>query len=229
VTIIESRDRIGGRAYTLGPEYGPLEGIDVGAHWVVAGRSNPITTTLAKLLGCKLRHVGGDDDYQADRSQILLFDEHGTPISRREMDSSFDLQQSRLKMLDLMDSKRFERDLPDISIGEALKRTTGALNYSAWGKRVVNWHDQIYFDDNAGSPKNNLSLAGFSRCDDNADAWYGGATPTYEGGNGDAIIVGGFVELEKKLAEGVDVQLKTTVEKIVHERLKGIQVSGLQL
>ena len=40
VTILESRDRIGGRAYTLGPEYGPLAGIDVGAHWVVAGKHN---------------------------------------------------------------------------------------------------------------------------------------------------------------------------------------------
>jgi monoamine oxidase len=216
VTILESRDRIGGRAYTLGPEYGPIAGIDVGAHWVVAGKSNPITSTLAKLLGVELRHVGGDDDYQTNRGQLLLFDADGSPINRRVVDSSFDLMQSRMKMADLIDSKRFSKGLPDISMADALQKATGALNYSVHDKALMIWHDQIFFDDNAGAPVANISLGSWSRCPDNADAWYHGALPSYEGANGDAIVVGGFVALEEKLAEGVDIKLQTAVTKVEH-------------
>jgi hypothetical protein len=45
--------------------------------------------------------------------------------------------------------------------------------------------------------KENLSLANFARCDDNADAWYGGVTRGYEGGAGDCIVVGGMMHKRK--------------------------------
>ena len=51
--------------------------------------------------------------------------------------------------------------------------------------------------------KENLSLANFARCDDNADAWYGGVTRGYEGGAGDCVVVGGMMHKRKTLGHQI--------------------------
>ena len=53
VTVLEARDRIGGRCYTR-------DGIDLGAHWIHGTEGNPITN-VARELGLPTLFVGGDE------------------------------------------------------------------------------------------------------------------------------------------------------------------------
>ena len=64
VTVLEARDRVGGRCYTS-------EGVDYGAHWIHGTEGNPITN-LARELGIGTLFVGGDSAYSGGWDQLVL-------------------------------------------------------------------------------------------------------------------------------------------------------------
>jgi hypothetical protein len=187
---------------------------------VVAGKANPVTSTLAKLMGVEIRHVGGDEDYQSNRDQLQLFDSDGRPLTREIMDASFDQMSTVSKAIDLLDSKREAKGLKDITVGAAIQKITHGLNLSKLTDRLQEWHSEILYGDDTGAanPANpDISLAANQRCGENVDLWYNHSTDGYEGNIGDGVVVGGFHALQVKMAAGLDIRLNTAVTAVAHK------------
>src|SRR6185436_17923519 len=64
VTVLEARDRIGGRAWTR-------DGLDFGAHWIHGTEGNPLTN-LARKLNLPIIFVGGDSSYSGGWEHLRL-------------------------------------------------------------------------------------------------------------------------------------------------------------
>src|SRR5437762_11935991 len=66
VTILEARDRIGGRCWTV-------DDVDLGAQWIHSTEGNPVST-LARELGLSTLFVGGDSTYLGGWDELQLVD-----------------------------------------------------------------------------------------------------------------------------------------------------------
>ena len=76
VSVVEARDRVGGRVWTNG-------GIDLGAHWIHGTEGNPVTT-FAHEHGLQTLYVGGDSTYTGGWHPILLFGADGRSLSQED-------------------------------------------------------------------------------------------------------------------------------------------------
>jgi monoamine oxidase len=56
VVVVEARDRVGGRIWTV-------DGVDLGAHWIHGTEGNPVTT-IARERNLSTLYVGGDSTYK---------------------------------------------------------------------------------------------------------------------------------------------------------------------
>ena len=73
VTVLEARDRVGGRCYTS-------DGVDYGAHWIHGTEGNPITN-LARELGIGTLFVGGDSAYSGGWDQLVMHGPDGKTLT----------------------------------------------------------------------------------------------------------------------------------------------------
>ena len=75
VTVLEGRDRIGGRVHTTASR------MDLGAHWIHGTEGNPVTN-LARELGVPTLFVGGDSSYSGGWDQLLFLDPREGSLDR---------------------------------------------------------------------------------------------------------------------------------------------------
>ena len=66
VTVLEARDRVGGRCWTH-------DGVDMGAHWIHGTEGNPLTN-LAHELAIPIVFVGGDSTHTGGWDHLALFE-----------------------------------------------------------------------------------------------------------------------------------------------------------
>src|SRR3954471_3011384 len=76
VTILEGRDRIGGRVDTR-------NGVDLGAHWIHGTEGNPLTN-LARQLGVPTLFVGGDSSYSGGWDHLTVHGPDGRALPADE-------------------------------------------------------------------------------------------------------------------------------------------------
>src|SRR4051794_8603226 len=69
VTVLEARDRIGGRCWTV-------NGVDLGAQWIHSTEGNPVSM-LARELGLSTLFVGGDSTYLGGWDELQLLGSFG--------------------------------------------------------------------------------------------------------------------------------------------------------
>src|SRR5262245_8912313 len=69
VVVLEARDRIGGRIWTI-------DEIDLGAHWIHGTEGNPVTT-FSRERNLSTLYVGGDSTYTGGWAPLALSDRHG--------------------------------------------------------------------------------------------------------------------------------------------------------
>lgn len=190
VTILEARDRAGGRICTE-------DGLDLGAHWIHGTDGNPVTA-LAREFNIPTLFVGGDCSYTGGWDD-LQFWRNGEMLSEEEKAASL-LAADEFR--DALEDLRRQRELngwSDQSLAEAMRML--AVNYPGSLLPDLNWHMTVVCrDDWAGNPES-LSLM---KWDEGYEVY----------GPGDSIFQRGTGELIERLAEGLDIRLGATATDI---------------
>src|SRR5580765_3165506 len=111
VTVLEARDRIGGRCWTA-------DGVDLGAHWIHSTEGNPITS-LARELGLPTLFVGGDSTYTGGWDALALLDGDGSELSFDDKQHSILVADAVRESLDALRLDMANRGSPDVSMQDA--------------------------------------------------------------------------------------------------------------
>lgn len=185
VTVLEARDRVGGRTYVD-------EGFVFGAGWIHGTEGNPITN-LARRLGFVPYFTGGDSSCTGgweglaigsyDRSQkdrVLI-------AGDRALDRTF---------------ARVHGSSGDLSLSEALEEALADLELDRDDAEAARWHMRMLARDDLAEDPDKVS----------ARFWDEGYELF---GYGDSTLLEGIGALAPRLAEGLPIELRATVRSIV--------------
>lgn len=192
VVVLEGRDRIGGRVWTVGA-------IDLGAHWIHGTEGNPITN-LAHELGVPTLFVGGDSSYTGGWEELDLRI-GGVRVDQETKEQSITLID---EIRDAVEAVRRELELsgePDISLADAIERVVEKRGLSPEMGIHLGWHMLVLARDDWAAGTERLSTL-----------WWDDGYEVY--GYGDSVFPGGAGALIEKLATGLDVRLGTVVRSI---------------
>jgi len=193
VTVLEARDRIGGRCYTR-------DGIDHGAHWIHGTEGNPITNA-ARELGLPTLFVGGDSTYSGGWDHLALRGPSGRTLSTDEKLRSILVADDVHDALDAERRRRVAAGEGDVSIHEVAQRVIAERQLSDIDRRSVEWHIALSARDDCAADEPSLSFL-----------WWDDGYEVY--GYGDSVFMKGFGALTSALAEGVEVRTQCIVRRI---------------
>jgi len=187
VTLLEARDRIGGRTWTDTTLGLPL---DMGASWIHGVEGNPITA-LARDLNATL--VPTNYSY-------IVHDLAGELLTEAEMATAqvrFDevLAQTAVRRV-----APLARGEPDRPLSDVLQSLVRELHLPAREQRALENHLIAEIDYEYAAAADELS-------------WYRWDEP-YELQGGDVIFPGGYIQIVQSLAAGLDIRLKQIVRRI---------------
>jgi monoamine oxidase len=204
VTILEARDRIGGRVDTR-------NGVDLGAHWIHGTEGNPLTN-LARQLTVPTLFVGGDSAYSGGWDHITV---HGPDGRALPADEKLRNILTADVVRDALDALRRKMDGDDdMSIRDALCRVLAERELSDDERRAVSWHVAVSARDDCAADEATLSFR-----------WWDDGYEVY--GYGDSVVVHGFGALADALARGLDVRLGHVVCAIEYGGESGQPVTVL--
>lgn len=193
VTVLEGRDRIGGRVETR-------NGVDLGAHWIHGTEGNPLTN-LARQLAVPTVFVGGDSSYSGGWDHIAVHGADGRALSVDEKLRNILVADVVRDEMDAL-RRKFDGD-DDMSIGDALRLVLAARPLSDDDRRAVAWHVALSARDDCAADEGTLSFR-----------WWDDGYEVY--GYGDSVFLQGFGALVDELAHGLDVRLGHIVQAIEH-------------
>jgi monoamine oxidase len=203
VTVLEARDRVGGRCYTQ-------HRIDHGAHWIHGTEGNPITN-LARELGLSTLFVGGDSSYSGGWDQLALHGPGGAVLPAEAKLRSILLADEVRDELDAERRRRLGAGEPDLSIQDALQRALSRRELSEMDRRSVEWHIALSARDDCAADEPSLSFL-----------WWDDGYEVY--GYGDSVFTGGYGELATALAGDLDIRLRQVVRRIEYQATRPVRV-----
>jgi monoamine oxidase len=195
VTVLEGRDRIGGRCWTR-------DGLDFGAHWIHGTEGNPLTN-MARKLSLPIMFVGGDSSYSGGWEPLVLVGEDGRHLSPDEKLQTILLADSVRDKLDSLRRWRLANHAGDISLRAALDDVLSDEDMTEDERRAVEWHIALTARDDCGADDPSLSLL-----------WWDEGYEVY--GYGDSVFADGFGALTSALGKGLDIRLQHVVQKVEH-------------
>ena len=204
VTVLEARDRIGGRCWTR-------DGVDLGAHWIHGTEGNPLTN-IARRLSLPIMFVGGDSSYSGGWEHLVLVGEGGRHLSQDEKLSTILFSDSVREELDSLRRQRLATNAGDISMRDALEEVLADKHVTDDERRAVEWHTTLMARDDCGADDPSLSLL-----------WWDEGYEVY--GYGDSVFVDGFGTLTDALAENLDVRLGQVIQRIEYGGSHGASVT----
>lgn len=208
VTVLEARDRVGGRCYSP-------DGVDYGAHWIHGTEGNPITN-LARELGINTLFVGGDSAYSGGWDHLVLYGPGGKQLTAADKLRSILLADEVRDELDADRRRRLREDgAVDCSLHDAVNAVFTRRNLAETDRQAVEWHIALSARDDCAADEQTLS---FLRWDDGYEVY----------GYGDSVLTGGFGALADALAQGLDVRLNTPVQRIDWDPLRPVKVHAGQ-
>jgi monoamine oxidase len=142
VTVVEGRDRIGGRMWTDRSLGVP---VDLGAAWIEEVDGNP-TTELARKFG--VPHALSDDE------SSLLYDVSGEKLSEAAVE---EIMESAGELAEALEALSEELTI-DISIEEGIRRVLEGERLSDFERRALNWFVASELEASAAAPASELSL-----------------------------------------------------------------------
>jgi monoamine oxidase/CRP-like cAMP-binding protein len=193
VTVLEARDRVGGRCHTR-------DGIDLGAHWIHGTEGNPITN-LARELGLGSLFVGGDSAYSGGWDHLVLHGPGGRILTPAEKLRSILVADEARDQMDAERRRRLAAGEEDTSIHDVVAAALDARGLREQDRRSVEWHIALSARDDCAADEKALSFL-----------WWDDGYEVY--GYGDSIIERGYGALTDGLAQGLDVRLKSVVRRI---------------
>ena len=184
VTVLEARDRIGGRVNSV-ERFGTT--IDLGAAWIHDSRGNPLTA-VAKSAG--LTMVATDYD------RVVLRSAGQKPVSEAVTERAM---AARDRIIDSL--YRQAEDRPQSKLAPALVREIRKQGLTGTSAEALNWLLGVELPLDLGASPPQLSLGGFNE----GEEWNGGP---------DLLIKGGASQLVNKIAEGTKVETGVEVTSI---------------
>ncbi len=204
VTVLEARERAGGRVWTE-------DGIDLGAHWIHGTDGNPITS-ICRELGVPTIFVGGDSSYTGGWEDLQLH-QGGKAVSAQRKDASITLIDD---VHDAMDDLRRRISLEggdDLSLKDAAEKVLHDMAVADDLRRDVDWHQELVARDDAGAGAAEMSLLHW---DEGYEVY----------GPGDSLISGGSGTLIARLIEGLTIHYDAPVTRIAHDDEDGVTVTS---
>ena len=184
VTILEGRERIGGRIWTDRSLGIPL---DLGASWIHGIRRNPLTD---------ISNDAGIRTVKTDFDAIKLYDIDGTALVDDDLDDLEELFEQIFE--DLLEAKRSAGD--NASIAGAVSSALARRDLSDAQRRGVEWVIASEIELEAAADLDELSLRNW----DEDDAFKGD----------DVLFPEGYAQVPEVLAEGLDIHLDHLVSEI---------------
>jgi monoamine oxidase len=132
VTVLEARDRVGGRCYTK-------DGIDYGAHWIHGTEGNPIAN-LAREFGLGTMFVGGDSTYSGGWDHLVLHGPRRGVLTAAEKLRDVLIADEVRDELDAERRRRVAAELPDSSLRDSVVAVLEKRGLSDSERRAVEWH-----------------------------------------------------------------------------------------
>ncbi|KAM3298734.1 hypothetical protein ACQJBY_040288 [Aegilops geniculata] len=207
VTVLESRDRIGGRVHT---DYSFGCPIDMGASWLHGVSNENSLAPLIGHLGLRLYHTSGDNSvlYDHDLESCSLFDKNGLAVpmeTAAKVGVIFEkILQETVKLRDEQ-----EHDMPlEQAISMVLERHPD-LKLEGLDDRILQWcvcRLEAWFAADADE----ISLKNWDQ------------EHVLTGGHG--LMVDGYFPVIQALAQGLDIRLNQRVKKIARQN-KGVTVT----
>lgn len=231
VTIIEGRDRIGGRLYT------DSDGLDIGGHWIHGGGPDPDVADYAAStmetheinpvrqlcdeLGIATWLTDGDSAYigesEAGVREIAFYSPDGKLMeddgeAETELWDVYELVMGKVHDLEASMIKAGKAE-GDMSLADAINEVTASLDppLTARQRRFLQWHLETELGGDYAEDAQNLSFFHY-------DGGCGGPYRIFPGG--DRVLDGGYSRLINKLAEPLlgCIQMNTSVTSIERGR-----------
>ncbi|MEV4417789.1 FAD-dependent oxidoreductase [Catellatospora sp. NPDC049609] len=194
VTVLEARDRVGGRIWT------DAHGVDLGAHWIHGTEGNPLTD-LVERLEIPYSYVGGDSSYTGGFDNLDLFGPDRRMTDQTTKNRTLELADSVLHELEQRAEVARRHGHPDSPLAEAVEQILAARGHSTEDEQAVRYHLNVILRDDAAEDAHRLSLK----------HWEDGYL-VY--GHGDSILHRGYQSVVDALAEGLDIRLGHPVTRI---------------
>lgn len=207
VTLLESRDRIGGRVHT---DYSFGFPVDLGASWLHGVcKENPLATVIGRL-GLPLYRTSGDNSvlYDHDLESYALFDMEGNQVPQELVSQVGKAFESILEET----NKVREENVEDMSISHAISivfERRPDLRLEGLPHKVLQWY-LCRMEGWFAADADTISL----KCWDQEEL--------LPGGHG--LMVRGYLPVINTLAKGLDIRLGHRVSR-VDRRNNGVKVT----
>ncbi|KAL3646174.1 Polyamine oxidase 2 [Castilleja foliolosa] len=207
VTVLESRDRIGGRVHT---DYSFGFPVDLGASWLHGvSKENPLASVIGRL-GLPLYRTSGDNSvlYDHDLESYALFDVDGNQVPQALVTKVGETFESILKETDVVRQEFSD----DMSIQRAISivfERRPDLRLEGLEHKVLQWY-LCRMEGWFAADADTISLKGWDQ------------EELLPGGHG--LMVRGYLPVINTLAKGLDIRLSHSVTKI-DRRQNGVKVT----
>lgn len=188
VTILEARDRVGGRIRSVSVE--GLGAIEMGANWIHGKTGNPIWGMVPQL---------GLKTVSTETFDPLVWKERGGFADRRRVKK---LRAKVMKWIDEIDGLPAETLPPGANVAMLMREKIEKAKLSAEDRQTVAALIHFTFEDGYATPAERLPLTLFDRDID------------YDGG--DQFVLNGYHRVTDALVNGGDVRHGCDVQTIEH-------------
>jgi monoamine oxidase len=198
VTLLEARDRIGGRVWTDHSLGLPL---DMGASWIHGIEGNPITD-LARQANAAL---------SLTPYSVILYDTDGSPYTQAELEAN-ERRFAELLAAIAQDGATVQANhAPDQPLGNIMRsRLSGFVGLSGRERRALEHILVAEIEHECAAGVDELSLYEWDE--------------PYEVGGPDAIFPGGYEQILRPLAAGLEIRLGQVVTRIDYHG-EGVRVT----
>lgn len=203
VTVLEARDRVGGRCFTA-------DGVDHGAHWIHGTEGNPVTN-LAHELRLPTLFVGGDSSYSGGWDHLVLHGPGGRVLSADEKLRSILVADEIRDDLDAERRRRVAAGEPDVSLHQVVEQAIAKRGLGELDQRSVEWHVTLSARDDCAADEPSLSFL-----------WWDDGYEVY--GYGDSVFSNGYGDVAAGLAKGLDIRLQHPVHRIEYDHQRPVRV-----
>lgn len=193
VIVLEGRDRIGGRIWSVDLDGQP---VDLGAQWIEGIKSNPLYSF------CRKHHIAtalSDND-----ESLAAFDVDGKPIPDHRLERDYEKIEDLLQAACELSERRDADGAGDISFAAGLD-AAGLDQLHGVKRRFADWVVNMIVGGDEADDSKNLSLAAVAQR--NEEDWTDG---DYH------VLPGGFSQITHSLAKDLDIRLNHVVDRIAY-------------
>jgi len=195
VTILEARNRVGGRIQTASVGG---QAVDLGAQWIEGITGNPIYRLCTQL---KLPTV------LSNRDSYAAYDIDGRRYATSTANTLYARASRIINATEAISQQGIDQGLPDVTFAKGLAQTgLGTVGTTAQQKRFLQWAVSWEGETSDAEDAERLSLRYY---------WDDETPDTFSGP--DHVLPGGYGQLVAKLAAGLDIRMNMIVSEVAYD------------